>query len=340
MNELKKMLATLKKGDYKPVYFLMGEEPFYIDYLTNYLANNVIPEDEKDFNQTVLYGKDVSVNDIMSQARQYPFMGERMLVLVKEAQDLSRTIDQFADYFKSVQPTTVVVFCYKYKSLDKRKALYKALAKSEHAEVFESNKLRDYQVEAWVKSFVNELGLEIEPKGVSMLVEFLGNDLSKIANEIEKLKIVLKDQKTITADLIEDNIGISKEYNNFELINAVAYKDEAKAFGIAKYFALNTKNNPFVVTTALLYNFFSRLLQYHGAIYKNTNANPADIAKSIGVNQYGLKDYQAASRLYPMKKVSANIAAIREADLKSKGVNANAMSHDDLLKELLIKIFR
>lgn len=339
MSELKKMITSFKKDGYKPVYFLMGEEPYFIDFLSDYFTNNVISEEEKSFNQVVLYGKDVSVNDIMSQARQYPFMGDKMLVVVKEAQELVKTIDQFSSYFKSVQPSTIIVFCYKYKTLDKRKELYKTLSKSEFAEIFESNKLKDYQVEGWIKTLINDEKLEIEPKAVAMLVEFLGNDLSKISNEIDKLKIVLKNDKLITADLVEENIGISKEYNNFELINAVAYKNEAKAFSIAKYFALNTKSNPFVVTTSLLYNFFSKLLQYHGMIYKNASANPADIAKQLGINQYGLKDYQAASKIYPMKKVSQTIAVIREIDLKGKGVNGS-LTHDDLLKELLIKVLR
>lgn len=339
MSELKKMITSFKKDGYKPVYFLMGEEPYFIDFLSDHFTNNVISEEEKSFNQIVLYGKDVSVNDIMSQARQYPFMGDKMLVVIKEAQELVKTIDQFAAYFKSVQPSTILVFCYKYKTLDKRKELYKTLSKSEFAEIFESNKLKDYQVEGWIKTLISDEKLEIEPKAVAMLVEFLGNDLSKISNEIDKLKIILKNDKLITADLVEENIGISKEYNNFELINAVAYKNEAKAFGIAKYFALNTKNNPFVVTTSLLYNFFSKLLQYHGMIYKNAGANPADIAKQLGINQYGLKDYQAASKIYPMKKVSQVIAVIREIDLKGKGVNGS-LTHDDLLKELLIKVLR
>lgn len=339
MSELKKMITSFKKDGYKPVYFLMGEEPYFVDFLSDHFTNNVISEEEKSFNQVVLYGKDVSVNDIMSQARQYPFMGDKMVVVIKEAQELVKTIDQFSSYFKSVQPSTILVFCYKYKTLDKRKELYKTLSKSEFAEIFESNKLKDYQVEGWIKTLISDEKLEIEPKAVAMLVEFLGNDLSKISNEIDKLKIILKNDKLITADLVEENIGISKEYNNFELINAVAYKNEAKAFGIAKYFALNTKNNPFVVTTSLLYNFFSKLLQYHGMIYKNAGANPADIAKQLGINQYGLKDYQVASKIYPMKKVSQTIAVIREIDLKGKGVNGS-LTHDDLLKELLIKVLR
>jgi len=339
MSELKKMITSFKKDGYKPVYFLMGEEPYFIDFLSDHFTSNVISEEEKSFNQVVLYGKDVSVNDIMSQARQYPFMGDKMLVVIKEAQELVKTIDQFSSYFKSVQPSTILVFCYKYKTLDKRKELYKTLSKSEFAEIFESNKLKDYQVEGWIKTLISDEKLEIEPKAVAMLVEFLGNDLSKISNEIDKLKIILKNNTLITADLVEENIGISKEYNNFELINAVAYKNEAKAFSIAKYFALNTKNNPFVVTTSLLYNFFSKLLQYHGMIYKNAGANPADIAKQLGINQYGLKDYQAASKIYPMKKVSQIIAVIREIDLKGKGVNGS-LTHDDLLKELLIKVLR
>jgi len=339
MNEFKKILTSIKKEGYKPVYFLMGDEPYFIDVLCDFITATAIPEEEKSFNQIVLYGKDCTINDLMSQARQYPFMGDKMLVVVKEAQDLVKTIEQFSTYFKSVQPSTVLVFCYKYKTLDKRKELYKTLSKSEFAEVFESNKLKEYQIEGWLKSFVADENLEIEPKASAMLIEFLGNDLSKISNEISKLKIVLKNDRLITADLVEENIGISKEYNNFELINAVANKNEAKAFTIAKYFALNTKNNPLVVTTALFYNFFARLLQYHGIVYKNTGVNPADIAKQLGISPYGLKDYQIAAKVYPMKKVSQNIAVIREIDLKGKGVNGT-LTHDDLLKELLIKIFR
>lgn len=339
MNELKKIIAAIKKRDLKSVYFLMGEEPFYIDLICNKVMEYAIPEEEKDFNQIVLYGKDTTINDIMAQARQFPFMGDRILIVVKEAQDLVKTIDQFADYFKALQQSTTIVFCYKYKTIDKRKALYRAIEKSEDAIVFESSKVKEYHLEGWIKQYVLDQGLTIEPKGVSMLAEFLGADLGKIANEIDKLKISLKGHHLITADLIETNIGISKEYNNFELISAIVEKNEAKAFAIAKYFSLNSKSNPMVVTTALLYTFFARLLQYHGQYFKNSGAQAADVAKHIGVNIYALRDFQTASKHYPMKKTSAIIGAIREIDMKGKGVNGT-LSHEDLLKELLIKIFR
>lgn len=339
MNELKKIITAVKNKTQKPIYFLMGDEPYYIDLLSDYFIENVISEEEKSFNEIVLYGKDVTPIDVISQARQFPFMGDKMLVVVKEAQEMHKTIDQFIDYLKAIQTTTILVICFKYKSLDKRKELYKALSKNENVEIFESLKVKDYQLDNWIKSYVSEIGLEIEAKASAMLAEFLGNDLSKIVNEIGKIQIILKDHKKITAQMVEQNIGISKDYNNFELIKAIVENNEAKAFKIGQYFALNSKNNPLVVTIAVLYNFFSKLLQYHGIVYKNNAQNPNDIAKQMGVNPYALKDYQAASKYFVMKKVSQNIAVIREIDLKGKGVNAN-LNHDDLLKELLIKIFR
>ncbi|SRR5690554_360309 len=340
MNELKKIMASLKKGDYKSVYFLMGEEPFYIDYISNFLIKNVIPDEEKDFNQVVVYGKDIEISELMLQARQYPFMGDRKLLVVREAQEIRKNIEQFADYLKSIQPTTIVVIDYKYKKLDKRKALYKALTKSPDVEIFESKKIRDYQIEGWIKDYVTGHKMQIEPKALSMMAEYLGNDLSKIVNEIDKLRIVLKDQNLITADAIEENIGISKDYNNFEFVTAIANRNEVKAFDIAKNFTFNTKEKPLVVTLGMLYNFFSRLLQYHGIIHKNKGASIQEIAQHIKVPEFGMRDYQVAVKNYPMRKVSGIIEAIRIIDLKSKGVNANAMSHDDLLKEMLIKIFR
>lgn len=337
MEDVKKIISDIKKKEIKPVYFLMGDEPYYIDRISEYIADNVLTEEEKSFNQMVLYGKDVSVNEIISNARRFPLMADYQVIIIKEAQDLVRTIDQFETYFSNIQTTTILVFCYKYKTLDKRKKVYKSIEK--HGVIFESKKLRDYQIDSWLKKLLSSKKYNIEPKAAAMLVEFLGTDLSRIANEIDKLTIILPVGTTITPDHIEENIGISKEFNNFEFINAIAEKNTYKAYQIAKYFADNSKNNPLVVTTSLIYNFFSKLLQYHGITYKNANVNPKDIAKEMKVSEYFLKDYSLGARNYPMKKCSENVNLLREMDVKSKGVGANALSHHDLLIELLGKFF-
>jgi len=337
MEEVKKIISDIKKKVYKPVYFLMGDEPYYIDRISEYIANNVLTEDEQSFNQMVLYGKDVTINEIISNARRFPLMADYQVIIVKEAQDLSRTIDQLDSYFSNIQETTILVFCFKYKTLDKRKKVYKNIEK--HGEIFESKKLKEYQIESWLKKLLASKKYQIDTKAIAMLVEFLGTDLNRISNEIDKLTIILPSETLITPDHIEENIGISKEFNNFEFVKAVAEKNTFKAYQIAKYFANNSKNNPLVVTTSLLYNFFSKLLQYHGIIYKNNNLNPKDIARDMKVSEYFLKDYTIGSKNYNMKKCSENVNLLRDMDVKSKGVGANALSHHDLLIELLGKFF-
>lgn len=309
----------------------MGEEPYYIDGISKYIEKNVLADEEKGFNQMVLYGRDVSIDEIVSNAKRFPMMAEKQVIIVKEAQDLSRTIENLVAYVNNPQPTTILVFCYKYKTLDKRKKLAKTIAKS--GVLFESKKLYDNQVPDWIKRVLAGKGFTITPKAAQMLVEFLGNDLSKVNNELEKLQLILKPGEQITPQLIEANIGISKDFNNFELQNAIGAKDIKKAFAIIQYFSQNPKNNPLVMTVALLYSFFSKLLKYHAL------ANKGEAAKVLGVNPYFVKDYQTAARNYPMKKVSAIIAAIRDVDMKSKGVGASNISQGDLLKELLVKIF-
>ena len=337
MEEVKKIISDIKKKELKPVYFLMGDEPYYIDRISEYIADNVLNEDEKSFNQMVLYGKDVSINEIVSNARRFPLMADYQVIIVKEAQDLARTIEQFDSYFSNIQTTTILVFCFKYKTLDKRKKVYKNIEK--HGVIYESKKLKDYQIEGWLKKLLATKKYTIDPKATSMLVEFLGTDLNRIANEIDKLTIILPEGTMISPDHIEENIGISKEFNNFEFIKAIAEKNTYKAYQIAKYFADNTKNNPLVVTTSLIYNFFSKLLQYHGITYKNNNVNPKDIARDMKVSEYFLKDYTIGSKNYSMKKCSENVNLLRDMDVKSKGVGANALSHHDLLIELLGKFF-
>lgn len=333
MDEVVKIVNDIKSGSIKPLYFLMGEEPYYIDKLSDYIEENVLSEEEKGFNQTVLYGRDVSIEDIISTAKRYPMMAERQVVIVKEAQDLSRTIDKIESYAENPMPSTVLVFCYKYKTLDKRKKATKLLVKN--GVVYESKKLYENQVGDWIKRVLSGKKYAIEPKASAMLVEFLGTDLSKINNELEKLKIILPEGSTITAKDIEENIGFSKDFNVFELRKALGERNQLKAYTIAENFAQNPKDNPLIMTTSLVFGFFIQLLKYHGLKDKS----PKNVATALGVNPFFLKDYDVALKNYPMKKVSQIVGALRDIDVKSKGVGANALPQSDLLREMLYKIF-
>ncbi|NRA93137.1 MAG: DNA polymerase III subunit delta [Psychroserpens sp.] len=333
MDDVKQIVSDIKNGQVKPIYFLMGEEPYYIDAISDYIETNVLSEDEKGFNQMVLYGRDVSIEDIVGNAKRFPMMAERQVVIVKEAQDLARTIEKLASYADNPQPSTVLVLNYKYKKIDKRKALYKSLKKS--GVVFESKKLYDNQVPDWIRRVLSGQNYTIAPKAAQMLVEFLGTDLSKINNELNKLKIILPEGTQITPEHIEVNIGISKDYNNFELRKAIGERNSQKAFRIVNYFADNPKDNPMIVTVSLLFNFFSQLLHLHGLHDKN----PRNIASALKINPYFVNEYVVAARNFPMKKVSQIVATLREFDVKSKGVNSNAVPQGDLLRELLVRIF-
>ena len=333
MDEVIKITKDIKAGIIKPIYFFMGEEPYYIDKLTEFIEDNILTEDEKGFNQMVLYGRDTSVEEVVSNAKRYPMMADRQVVIVKEAQELSRTIEKLEAYVENPQPTTVLVFAFKYKTLDKRKKVTKLLTK--HGVVFESKKLYENQVGDWIKRVLSGQGYGIEPKAAAMLVEFLGTDLSKISNELDKLKIILPKGQTVTPNDIEENIGISKDFNVFELRKAIGEKNQLKAYQIAEYFAQNPKDNPLVMTTGLVFGFFSQLLQYHGLKDKSKQ----NVASTLRINPFFVSDYDIAFRNYPMKKVSAIVAKLRDIDVKSKGVGANAVSQHDLLKEMLYSIF-
>ena len=333
MDEVLKIVNDIKAGKIKPIYFLMGEEPYYIDRLSDYIENNVLSEEEKGFNQTVLYGRDVTVEDIVSAAKRYPMMAERQVIIVKEAQDLVKTIDKFESYASDPVPTTVLVLCYKYKTLDKRKKVTKLFEKS--GLIFESKKLYDNQVGQWITRVLQAKKYSIEPKASAMLVEFLGTNLEKINNELEKLQIILPVGSTISANHIEENIGFSKDFNIFELRKAIGEKNQLKSYKIAQYFSENPKDHPLVMTTGMLFSFFVQLLQYHGLKDKN----PKNVAAVLKVNPFFLKDYDVALRNYPMKKVSKIVTLLREIDVKSKGVGANALPQHELLKEMLVGIF-
>ncbi len=333
MNEADKIITDIKNRNFKPIYFLMGDEPYYIDKIADFIDKNVLSEDEKGFNQVVLYGRDTTIEDVVSNAKRYPMMADYQVVIVKEAQELSRNIDKLESYAENPQPTTILVFCYKYKTLDKRKKVTKVLDKN--GVVFESKKLYENQVGTWINQVLTASGYKIEPKANAMLVEFLGTDLSKVSNELEKLKIILPKGTLINADHIEKNIGISKDYNVFEFRNALGEKNILKANRIAQYFAQNPKDNPITLITSQVFSFYVQLLQYHGL----SDKNPGNVAKVLKVNPYFVKDYEVAARNYPMRKVSAIVASLREIDLKSKGVGANALPSDELLKDMLIAIF-
>lgn len=331
LDKAKNIVASIKKGDIKPIYFLMGKEAYYIDAIAKYIGKTILTEEEKGFNQIVLYGRDVKIEDIVSTAKRFPMMAERQVVIVKEAQDLSRTIEELISYVENPQPSTVLVICYKYKTLDKRKKLYKEICKK--GVLFETKKLYDDQVPDWIRRILVTRGYTITPKAAQMLVEFLGNDLGKVNNELEKLQLIIKPGEQITPDIIEENIGISKDYNNFELQNAISKRDVKKAYSIIQYFSHNPKIHPIVLTVALLFSFFSKVLKYHAL------SNKSLASKVLGVSPYFVKDYETAAQNYTMKKISGIIATIREIDMKSKGVGAANLPQGDLLKELLIKVF-
>jgi DNA polymerase-3 subunit delta len=324
MNEIRNIVSDIKKGNIKPIYFLMGDEPYYIDKISDYIEQTVLDESEKGFNQQVMYGRDSTIEDIVSAAKRYPMMAERQVLIIKEAQDLSRNIEELVRYAENPQPTTVLVLNYKYKKLDKRKKLHKAIAKSG---------LIYNQVGEWIRRVLSGKKYQIEPKASQMLIEFLGTDLNKIANELDKLMLILPVESVISDKHIEDNIGISKDFNNFELRKSVGEKDVLKVNRIINYFSENPKNNPLVMTISLLNNYFTQLLLFHGLKDKNKSS----VARNLGVSPYFVDEYFVAGRNYPMRKVAQVIAFLRDADVKSKGVGAS-QSQRDILKELLFKI--
>ncbi len=326
------IIKEIESQQFQPVYFLTGDEPYFIDKIIEAIDRYALAENEKDFNQTVLYGKETDITTVISEAKRFPMMAERTVIMVKEAQHL-RDLALLEKYLENPSTTTVLVFSYKYKKPDGRSAVVKALKKK--AVYFESKKLREYQLPDWITAFLKKRGYSITPKAAALLVEFLGDEIGKIVNELEKLFLLIPEKSTIDEQVIEKNIGISKDYNNFELNKAIGEKNVAKANKIAFYFSKNPKNHPFVVTIATLYNYFTTLLKYH---YLKDKSNPKTVALAIGVNPFFVKEYVRAAQLYNIKKCVQVIGYLREYDAKAKGVNNTSATDYDLLKELLFKI--
>ena len=309
----------------------MGEEEFYIDNITNLFIEDVLTDEEKQFNLNILYGKETSVDQIISICKKYPLMSKYQIVLVKEAQDLSRTFDGLIDYFKKPLESTILIINYKHKSIDKRKSSFKELKKN--AKVFESKKLYDNQVQNWISDTVNSAGFSIDRKSVSLINEHLGNSLSKISSEIDKLLEIKKKEKIIELDDIEKYIGISKEFNNFELRRALGEKNYNKAFQIAQYFSENPNANPIVVTISIIFDFFNKLLIFHS----NNTLNDTKIASLLGINPFFINEYRTASINYDLKQVVRIISILRNYDMLSKGAGVKK-ADPSLLKEIIVKI--
>jgi DNA polymerase III subunit delta len=326
------IIADLKKKIYKPVYFLAGEEPYYIDLITEFIEENVLPEAEKAFNQITLYGEDTSVAALTETSRRFPMMANHQVVIVREAQSLKK-IEDLIYYVEKPLVSTILVLNYKYKTIDKRTRLYKLL--ETNAVYFESPRLKDYQVPAWIERYLMVKGIKTEPNAGALLNEYLGNDLHKITNELEKLIISLPAGKpVITTTLIEKNIGISKDYNNFELQKAIGERNILKSNMIVNYFGSNTKDNPISLTISSLFSYFSKILTYHYLPDKSKN----NVAATLKVNPYFVKDYETAAAKFSASKSIQVISLLRSYDLKSKGFGDTSSSHGDLLKELVFKI--
>ncbi|HJX70857.1 MAG TPA: DNA polymerase III subunit delta [Bacteroidales bacterium] len=332
MKDFEKIMNDLRNKVFQHVYFLMGEEPYFIDKISDYIEQNALDEAQKSFNQIVIYGLDTDMDNIINTARRFPMMSEYQVVIIKEAQHINN-IDNLVYYVEAPLKSTILVIDYKYKKLDKRKKLYAAIAKN--AIVFESDKLYDSQIPEWITGYLKQSGMGIQPEAAVLLSEYLGNDLGKIVNELEKLKITIPaNEKVINTLHIEKNIGISKDYNNFELQNALISKDVLKANRIINYFGKNPKNNPMVLTLASLYYFFSRVLIYH----KLADKSRRSAAAALKISPYFVQDYQRAAEKYSFIKIKQIISLLREYDLKSKGIGNVSNPDGELLKELVYKI--
>ncbi len=329
--DYKQIIAELKGGQPQPLYFLHGEESYYIDAITEAAVNHVLAESERDFNQTIVYGKDADLTRLQEQVKQYPMMAERQLVVLKEAQDV-RDWTPLEPYFESPTATTVFIICHKHKKVDRRKKYYKLLQKK--AVVFESKKLYENQVDGWILNYLKGKGFGINQKAMMLLVDFLGNDLGKIAKELDKLAIVLEKGTEISEVHIEENIGISKDYNSFELSNAVARRDILKAYKVINYFEQNPKAAHITQIIPVLFGFFERLMKIH---FAGTNDYRV-IQSKLKMNPFAVKETMKSKNIYKPKKIAKNIALLHTYDLKSKGVDRGPGSDADLLRELVYQL--
>lgn len=326
------IISDIRNRTFYPIYLLMGEEPYFIDQVSDLIQNSVLDEGQKAFNLSILYGKDVEGGQIDNAARRFPMGADYNVIIVKEAQMVQK-IDNLQYFAANPLKSTILVLCYKYDDLDRRKKLYKSIEKN--GVILSTKKIYEDKVPSWIESYLKRQGYHIEPGAAMVLTEYIGNDLSRISGEIDRLLISLpKDQKKITPEHIEENSGISKDFNSFELVKALARRNILKANRIVNYLGENQKSNHISITISALFYYFGKLLAYHFIDDKN----PRNITSSLGINSYFLADYQQGSQHYPRKKVIRIISLLREYDLKSKGFGNVSANEGDLLKELIFKI--
>ena len=331
------ILKDLRSNKYAPIYWLQCEEPFFIDSISDYIEKHALDEGLKGFNQTVLYGKECKVIDILNHARQFPMMADRRVVIVKEAQeipDLGREEGEkaLAAYFEKPNASTVLVFCHKYKTIDARKKLGKELDKA--TVLLAEKKLYDNKVPDWIRTFASDLQLKLSEKAVHMLAENIGTNLERISNELKKVKINVPDGTAIDEHHIQRFVGISKDFNEFELQKVIGLKDHKKAFQIVQYFGANTKSHPVIPLLAILFGYFTKLLILH----KNSQAADDELARKIGVSPFFVKEFRMAARNYGVPVIIRNIHLLKEADLQVKGVTSGSIGDEELLKELVYKL--
>ena len=327
----KLLLKEIRNKKFEKIYFLHGEEPYFIDVLTKAIQDNALEESERDFNQSILYGKDAEVLSLISELKSYPMMAERRLVILKEAQYF-KAIEQLESYLENPVTSTIFVICYKYKTFDARKKTLKNALKN--GVVFKSEKVKEYQLAEWIQQNVKSSGYEMTSKACMLMVESLGNDLGRIVKELEKLAVLIEKGTTINDKHIEENIGISKDYNVFELTNAVANKDNLKALKIVDYFEHNPKAADLVFVISNLFKFFSQIMRIHFLPNKSREA----VAKALGVHPFVAGELTNAKNKYDPRKIAANIALIHEYDLKSKGVRNTSATQGELMRELVYQL--
>lgn len=329
---ISKIISDIKGKKYAPIYLLMGEEAYYIDKISDFIAENILSEEEKAFNFTTLYGKDYDAAAVINAAKRFPMMSDHQVVIVREAQNLGN-IDDLIYYVANPLKSTILVICYKHKKFDKRKKIYKEIEKN--GVIFESKKLYEDKIPDWINQYLKEKGFTIQPAASQLLTEHLGSDLQKIDMELEKLIITLNEgEKQISVKHIEENIGISKDFNNIELQKALVDKNALKAFRIVEYFGHNQKNNPVIVTITSLFFFFSKVFLY--SVMKDKSRQ--NVAGKLKIHPYFISEYQRAAQVFKPAKSAQIIHLLREYDLKTKGVGNLSGTPKDLLKELIYKI--